>query len=330
MFMHKNNVVIANAPKNDGIGRYVNSIKIYLSCQVRYTSRILSPWNLFSLYLFHKIVHFPHFVTSIIKLPNQKFITTIQDITPLVSDDLNKIKKLYIFMRVYISFLMSDHIIFTSEYVKNCCLQKFKIRGSYSVIPLGVNYHFFSQKTSKISKDGEYFLIVGRRNKHKNTINMLRAFAQADIDNSCSLIFTGELMEYEKELCEEICNLSIGNRVKFLSDVNDESLVALYQNAVALLFVSKLEGFGLPVLEAFAASCPVITSTTASLPEITGGFAIYADPEDQNAIMQAIENVYRTGIDTYQIERANLLAKTYSWENTAKKTSEIYMKIKEF
>ena len=320
-------MLIAQSPNSDGIGRYVENLSKLVVCTVRYTSNVLSPLNLFYIYRGFKIVHFPHFVTPLVKLPGQVFVTTIQDITPLYSDELNRLRKLYIYTRIYISFLRSDHIIFTSKYVRDDCKNKFKFKKKYTVIPLGVDYEKFSLCKQKVAIINEYFLIVGRRNKHKNILNMVRAFANADIDKTCSLVFAGQLSEHENLLRAEIKKLNLEDRVKFIGDVEDGHLIALYQNAVSLLYVSHLEGFGLPVLEAYAAGCPVITSTTASLPEVSGGLATLVHPNDINGIADAIEYHFKNKCVGDLIESAKKHAQSYTWESTAEKTSEVYLKL---
>ena len=85
----KKKPLIAEAPLKDGIGRYVQNIKKYSETDVSYSKNILNPLNLFKVHFKYKVIHFPHFVTPLIKLPGQKYITTIQDITPLLIKDLN-------------------------------------------------------------------------------------------------------------------------------------------------------------------------------------------------------------------------------------------------
>lgn len=327
MFKKIDKVLLAHCPRNDGIGRYVINLSKSAHIDVSYSKNILSPLNLFKVYFRRKVVHFPHFVVPIFKMPWQKFVTTIQDITPLLSTELSPIKRSYIFLRIVVSLHRSDHIIFTSEYVARCCKEMFNMKFDYSIIPLGVDFDFFSSGIQGSRFTYPYFLIVGRRNKHKNIINMLKAFSQARIDKRTRIVFTGPLSNNEHELDGSIKKLGLKNRAVFLEKVTDRDLVILYNNAKALLFVSKLEGFGLPILEAMSAKCPVVTSKSASLPEVAGDCAILVDPHNIIKIRQAIETCDQKKFSKVMLSAAQNRASTFTWERTVQKTLFVYKKV---
>jgi glycosyltransferase involved in cell wall biosynthesis len=115
-----------------------------------------------------------------------------------------------------------------------------------------------------------------------------------------------------------------GDDVVLAGRVSDEELVALYGNAYALIFPSLTEGFGLPPIEAMRCGCPVISSTGGALPEICGDAAIYADPKDGDAWVNAIQTLWADSAG-----RAELIAKgskrclKYSWEQSARQVLKI-------
>ena len=330
MVKKSNNVLITQSPNRDGIGRYVSELGFRLKVDISYTNNILSPMNFFRIYFGYKIVHFPHFIVPLFKLPGQKFVTTIQDITPLLHKDLNLLKRSYLFVRIFFSLLRSDHVIFTSNYVSNKCREIFKIKYTSSIIPLGVDYNFFAKRRAPIYENGKYFLIVGRRRSNKNTINMAIAFAKARIDTSIKLIFVGKKRKTDKELLNIIERFGIVNRVLFTENLTDDALAAMYQHATGLLFVSRFEGFGLPVLEAMASGCPVITSTSTSLPEVAGVDAFFANPDDVGQIKTAIETCATEGISEERRKSAMQRALEFSWERTSKETSVVYKNLYSF
>ncbi len=120
-----------------------------------------------------------------------------------------------------------------------------------------------------------YFLYVGNGRPHKNLRRVLIAFAASRLDRDCDLIVIGLTRRQGLELAR---TLKVERGVLFLGRVSDEDLAALYRGALGLVFVSLYEGFGLPIVEAMACGTPVLTSNTASMPEVAGDAALLVDP----------------------------------------------------
>jgi glycosyltransferase involved in cell wall biosynthesis len=109
---------------------------------------------------------------------------------------------------------------------------------------------------------------------------------------------------------------------KFASD-ND--LAELYSKAIAFVFPSLYEGFGIPVLEAFASQCPAIISNTSSLPEIGGDAAVYFDPYSIDDMRNQIERVIcSSSLQNEMNEKGKERIKLFSWEKCARETMEVY------
>jgi len=132
----------------------------------------------------------------------------------------------------------------------------------------------------------QYLLCVGNRKAHKNEVRVLKGFAKAVIPQNVCLVFTGNVSKQLMELSEQ---LGVLNRVIFVGRVPESDLPSLYKGAIALLFPSLYEGFGLPVIEAMACGTPVLTSKTTSLPEVAGDAALLVDPESIAEISSGIE-----------------------------------------
>ncbi len=129
-----------------------------------------------------------------------------------------------------------------------------------------------------------YFLFVGSRQVRKNFQGALRALAPLLLrGDDIRLVCTGPLNIWERDHLDA---LGLGGCVDGL-DLTDAELVTAYERAIALVFPSFYEGFGLPVLEAMAAGCPVIASSTSSLPEVAGDAALLLDPTDHDALLRA-------------------------------------------
>jgi len=113
--------------------------------------------------------------------------------------------------------------------------------------------------------------------------------------------------------------------IRLLGAVHDETLGALYRGASALLYPSRYEGFGLPLLEAMACGTPVIAARASSIPEVTGEAAILLDPDDSEAWMCAIRSVLDSDATARRLgEAGRHRASLFSWRRTAEETLMVY------
>jgi len=215
-------------------------------------------------------------------------------------------------------------IITVSEYSKSLLVEKLGIPADLiRVIYNGVGENFL-QNEREYELDRPYFLYVGNRRNYKNIPAMLEAFAQADIPKDFVFALSGHP---EPEIETLIRTLGIESRVRFLGMIPEEDLPSVYKGAHATLFVSKMEGFGLPVVESMASGTPVLTSSESSLPEIAGGAAICVAPSEVSAIQQGIEMlVHDEKTYLYCVEKGLERARDFSWEKTATQTWETILK----
>jgi alpha-1,3-rhamnosyl/mannosyltransferase len=116
--------------------------------------------------------------------------------------------------------------------------------------------------------------------------------------------------------------------VRWLQHVLESDLLAVVKSASALVFASLAEGFGLPVLEAFAAQVPVVTSNTTSLPEVTGDAALTVDPLDVAALSAAMTRVIGDeALATDLKQRGLLRAQSFNWQACASATVGVYQEV---
>ncbi|MHB1677546.1 MAG: glycosyltransferase family 4 protein [Sulfuriferula sp.] len=166
-----------------------------------------------------------------------------------------------------------------------------------------------------------YLLCVSNRKAHKNESRVLEAFVHADIDPAIRLVFTGQANEPMLKLCQKY---DVGNRVVFAGRVLEQDLPGLYRGAIALVFPSLYEGFGLPVIEAMACGTPVITSNTTSLPEVAGEAALLVDPLSVEEISEAIEQICKDKVLRETLRRNGLLqAARFPWNEVTKKVKSV-------
>ncbi len=135
-----------------------------------------------------------------------------------------------------------------------------------------------------------YLLYVGTLQPRKNLARLIAAFARLAAANGgdLQLVLAGRQGWLYDDLANQVNRLGLAGRVHFPGYVADQDLAALYSGALAFVFPSLYEGFGMPVLEAQSCGVPVMTSSNSSLPEVAGDAALLVDPHDVEAIAAAM------------------------------------------
>ncbi len=166
-----------------------------------------------------------------------------------------------------------------------------------------------------------YLLSVSNRKPHKNECRIVKAFATADLDSRIHLVFTGEPTP---KISRWIDTQQVRSRVDFLGIVPEQNMPSLYRSALALIFPSLYEGFGLPILEAMACGTPVLTSNITAMPEVAGGAALLVDPRSIEAIACGMERIV---CDSRLREQASLKgiirADQFRWATTCEKVRQL-------
>jgi glycosyltransferase involved in cell wall biosynthesis len=176
-----------------------------------------------------------------------------------------------------------------------------------------------------------YFLYVGTLEPRKNLGRALRAFASvAERLDGCRFVIVGQRGWRYDEVLREAARPSLRGRVELLGYVPEERLPDLYAHALALVYPSLYEGFGLPVVESMACGTPVLTSRSSSLAEIGEGAALLADPADEKALAEgllalATDEALRLRLRARGLERA----RDFSWERTGRETAAAYQEVYE-
>lgn len=229
----------------------------------------------------------------------------------------------------------ADHVLTISDYSRREIARCFRIpEKRISVIPLGVDERWFtasddSQQQAVKGRYGlpdRYFLFVGTLQPRKNLALLLQAHEAlpATVREECPLVIVGREGWGCDELVARLKSASLPH-VRWLDYVPGEDLPAVVHSATALFFPSLGEGFGLPVLEAFAAGTPVAASNTTSLPEVAGNAAILLDPTRVSVWSETMEALIssssmRSELTALGRERA----RQYSWQRTADELRLLY------
>ncbi|QSJ20799.1 class I SAM-dependent methyltransferase [Nostoc sp. UHCC 0702] len=161
-----------------------------------------------------------------------------------------------------------------------------------------------------------YFILVGGGSGYKNSILFFQAFSQLINSYGFDIVFTGS----GGLLAPEFRAYTSGSIVHMMQ-LSDEELATAYSGAVALIYPSKYEGFGMPIVEAMACGCPVITCPNASIPEVAGEAAIYVNDDDVDALANALCEVQKPGVRKTLIAAGLEQVKKFSWSEMAKTVS---------
>ena len=217
----------------------------------------------------------------------------------------------------------ADLIIANSENTRKDIIHFLhQTKTKITVAKLGISQAY--KKTSDpstLQKYGivrSYLLFQGTIEPRKNLLSLIKAYnlyRETSTTANQQLILSGKKGWGYISLLGEIQKSPYKNDIIFLGYVAQKDMPAIYSGADVFLYPSYYEGFGLPILEAMACGVPVVTSTTSSMPEVGGEYAIYADPNQSTQIATAISNALR--LSSAHIERQIAYAKSHTWQATA-------------
>ena len=170
-----------------------------------------------------------------------------------------------------------------------------------------------------------FLLFLGTLQPRKNLPGLLRAYGRVRDRIELPLVVVGGPGWYFTPIFEEVERLGLRDRVSFAGYAAGDDLALWYSAATAFVFPSLYEGFGLPVIEAMACGTPVVTSSTSSLPEVAGDAALLVDPEDPEALGEALVRLTTDEALRRDLSRRGLArARVFSWERTARETAAVY------
>lgn len=216
------------------------------------------------------------------------------------------------------------HIITVSEFSKNEISKAFNIpEKKFTVIYNAVDDRFNRNKDESL-KHENYFLAVSTVKANKNFQAAVRAFNEFNkTHKECKLYIIGDTGHKNYKRID-LGTLALNENFKLLGRVSDKDLIRYYSNAIAFLFPSLYEGFGIPPLEAQACQCPVISSNASSLPEVLGDSALFFDPNDIHAFAMQMEIVYTDlNLRTQLIEKGLKNVSRFSWKESAARVKTI-------
>lgn len=204
-------------------------------------------------------------------------------------------------------------------------------------VPLGVDHGRFTPEpeadvhgamVERFGLPERYLLHVGGFRPIKNTDRIVGAFAeiaQSPGMSDVKMVFAGKKAGGYAVLAERVAELGLQDRVVFTDFFPGAFLAQLYRSAIGLVYPSLIEGFGLPILEAYACGTPVITSDRSAMKEVAGDAGQLVDPEDVSALANAMRRlVERRSADPVPCRACLDRAGQFHWSTTARQTLDVY------
>jgi glycosyltransferase involved in cell wall biosynthesis len=252
--------------------------------------------------------------------PSHAFnVTTVHDLVPIFYPKLSHPKLVAVHKRrLEIIKKEVDRIIVPSLVTKDDLLKLGFDGNKIRIIPEAPDISFRPQKKEEIIKlkrkykiSGKYLLAIGVTPR-KNIERIIDAFEKIKAEYDLRLVVIGR----------HYTDIEDRRGVLYLGHVPKEDVPKLYAGSEALIYPSLYEGFGLPILEAFAAKTPVVTSNLGSMKEVAGSAAILVEPDEVNSVVQGIKEALSN--KNLYIRLGRRRVKDYSWQSTVRETLKVY------
>ncbi len=327
---HKNYTGVENYTKNI-LDILTNKQKNTVEIKPKLTNKYLSHlWTHFILpFKQGDILFSPSNIAPIFIPKNKKSVVTIHDVAFITqADTFSKFFRWYYNFMIPFTIKRADKIITVSQSSKNEIIKYYPYaKDKVEVIYLGVTKKY---KILDNIKKEDQILYVGSLNKRKNFIGVIKAFEKIKFKNF-KLIIVGNFssnFNIDEKTNQILKDAKLNKNITFLSNIDENKLITLYNSSKLSIFPSFYEGFGLPVLESMACGTSVICSHISSLPEVGGDAVIYCDPFNIDDIKEKIELLLSDAIlRNTMVKKGTIQASKFSWDNSAKNHINIFDKV---
>ena len=289
------------------------------------------------------VFHTPHSAApdAVRQYPQVSVVQTVYDMIPFLLPETMTAEYRSYYADILRGIRPEDRVITISQSARaDFCNHTGFAEDRVHVIPLAANEELFRPchdlermagvRAEHGIPEGPYLLSVCTFEPRKNLRHLVRSFvellrAHPEL-NDLSLVLTGGQGWMFEPIWAELAGSALPRgRIITTGYVPDADLAPLYSGALAFLYLSRYEGFGLPPLEAMQCGTPVIVSNTSSLPEVVGEAGILLSPDDQDGLCQAILDFYRyPGQRAPLVEKSIQQARHFSWAENVLQTAQVY------
>ena len=264
----------------------------------------------------------------------KKIVSSVHDFAFILHKDFHPKERIEYFERYFFTNVVkSDAIITGSHFSKKEILERLP---SFKEADVHVIYHGIDHRLFRVYEainlpfelPEKFLLSVGSIEPRKNLLGLLHAYERLpqNLKAEYKLVLVGFKGWQNKEIMEIMEKNS--KNIIYLGFISDEELAKVYNLASAFVFPSFYEGFGLPIIEAFACGTPVVSSDRSSLPEVGGDAVLYCNPDDTQDIAQKIQTLLEdTNLQKTLRKKGLQRAKLFSWQKSAKEHEKIFLSL---
>jgi glycosyltransferase involved in cell wall biosynthesis len=249
-------------------------------------------------------------------VPRRPSVMTLHDLTPWMPEWQPHAARIRRRTPLLLRLGIATMVITPSEAVRRAVIERFGLAGDrVAAVPLAANPKF---RSMSMNPSRPYFLFVGRLEQRKNIDRLIEAWRSVRRDHEIDLVLAGRVRDDFTPPPSE-------HGLRVVGPAPEDELPELYSGALALVYPSLYEGFGLPVLEAMQCGTLAIASRDPALMEVTAGAAIHVDAENERALAEAMAAVAKQPEKFRTLrERALERSRDFTWRRTAQRTREIY------
>lgn len=269
-----------------------------------------------------------------------KTVTMVFDLSVTLHPEWHPEERVRIFKRQFAKGLQkSAKVLTATQFVKGQIIEHLKVpEEQIEVTPISCNKDIFRPGTGeaitrtfgKTTLPKDYIVFVGSIEPRKNILGLLSAYVllPENVKKNLSIVFCGPEGWKNSAVHDFIDKNKLKEKIVFLHYISDDDLARVYRGAVALVYPSFYEGFGLPPLEAMCCGCPAIVSDIPPHRELCGDAALYAQPARPEEIAKGIEAVYQSAAERMRLREAGLArAELFSWERAASQTLQVFNRV---
>ncbi|HLH41825.1 MAG TPA: glycosyltransferase family 1 protein [Bryobacteraceae bacterium] len=248
--------------------------------------------------------------------PRRPSVMTLHDLTPWMREWQPNAARIRRRTPLLLRLGIATMVITPSEAIRRACIERFGLAADrVAAVPLAANSRF---RPVDANPSRPYFLFVGRLEARKNVKQLIEAWRSVRVDHEIDLVLAGRARR-------DFALPPSETGLRVLGAVSEDELPELYSGALALIYPSHYEGFGLPVLEAMQCGTLAITSRDAAIMEVAAGAAIHVEAGDGRALAEAMAAVARQPEKFRALrERALARSRDFTWRRTARGTREVY------